>query len=246
LKRKDLVGIPWRVALALQADGWWLRSAVVWHKPNAYPESATDRPTNVHEFVFLLTRSESYYFDQEAVREPYVARAQQRLTPTAEQPLGPARTEAGVEQGTGVQGGTHRNRFAVQAETLDGSAGEAPRGADGRRRTWVAGRSGSLQHRNGERWPHPDGRNVRDVWEIVAEPYPGAHFAVFPLGLVRRCLLAGCPEGGTVLDPFAGTGTTGEAARRLSLHAVLIEASETYCAMAAERLGQLSLLGAGS
>jgi len=244
LKRKDLVGIPWRVALALQADGWWLRSGVVWHKPNTMPESAKDRPTNAHEFVFLLTRSPDYYFDQEAVREPYVARAQQRLTPTEAQPLGRVRAEAGVENGP--QGGTHRSRFRVQEETLDGSPGERPRGMDGRRRTWVLGRTGSLQPRDGERWPHPNGRNVRDVWDIVAEPYPGAHFAVFPRELAARCIRAGCPEGGTVLDPFAGTGTTGEAARVLERRAVLIEAAEPYCRMASTRLSQLSLLGVGS
>lgn len=242
LKRKDLVGIPWRVALALQADGWWLRADVIWSKPNTMPESAEDRPTNAHEYVFLLTRAPSYHFDQEAVREPYVARAQQRLTPTEEQPLGRAREEAGVENGP--QGGTHRSRFTVQAETLDGSEGEAPRGADGRRKTTVLGQSGSLQHRDGERWPHPEGRNVRSVWEIPAKPFPGAHFAVFPPELASRCIRAGCPEGGIVLDPFAGTGTTGWSARALGRRAVLIEVSAAYCAMTAERLSQLSLLAA--
>lgn len=247
VKPKDLVGIPWRVAFALQADGWWLRSDVVWSKPNPMPESVTDRPTKAHEYVFMLTKSgapsyyvnalrgavsatrpapdywwldentgefsqeivtgwkrvnawrgRDYFFDQEAVREPFEARPQQRLTATVEQPLGPARVDAGVQQGD-VQGGRHVSRFQVQQETLDGSPGERPRGPDGRRKTehdhaTPHSHSNHAQMGDGhERWPNPGGRNVRSVWEIATQPYPEAHFATFPQGLVERCVKAGCP-----------------------------------------------------
>jgi DNA modification methylase len=194
LKPKDLVGIPWRVAFALQADGWYLRSDIVWSKPNPMPESVTDRPTKAHEYVFLLTRSPRYYFDAEAVREQFEARPQQRLTASKDQPLAAARIAAGVQQGN-PQGGTHVNHFKVQVETLDGSEGEAPRGPDGRRATYVQGADGSLQHRDGERWPNA-GRNVRSVWEIATQPYPEAHFATFPEALPERCIKAGTSERG--------------------------------------------------
>jgi DNA modification methylase len=163
LKPKDLVGIPWRVAFALQADGWYLRSDIIWSKPNPMPESVTDRPTKAHEYLFLLTRSPRYFYDADSIREGYKY--------------------------------------------------------DGRKVTHVEGGDGSIQHRNGERWPgigkashaaraelsahgHDEnepmeinhaGRNKRSVWEIATEPYPDAHFATFPQALVEPCVLAGCP-----------------------------------------------------
>lgn len=139
LKPKDLVGIPWRVAFALQADGWWLRSDIIWSKPNPMPESVTDRPTKAHEYLFLLTKASRYFFDQEAVRE------------------------------------AHNH--------------------DGRSVTAVLGGNGSIQHRDGERWPNA-GRNIRSVWEIATEPYPEAHFATFPQALVEPCIKAGTSERG--------------------------------------------------
>lgn len=193
-KPKDLVGIPWRVAFALQADGWWLRSDIIWAKPNPMPESVTDRPTKSHEYLFLLTKSARYFFDQDAVRDPFEARPQQRLTASRDQPLAATRIAAGLQQGD-PQGGTHVSRFAVQAETLDGSSGETPRGPDGRRVTVVVGREGSEQHRDGERWPN-SGRNIRSVWEIATQPYSEAHFATFPQELPRRCISAGTSERG--------------------------------------------------
>jgi DNA modification methylase len=261
LKIKDLCGIPWRLAFALQADGWYLRADIIWAKPNPMPESVTDRPTKAHEYVFLLTRQPRYFFDQEAVREQFEARPQQRLTDMREQPLSEARRAAGVEQGN-PQGGTHASRFRVQDESLDwcgcveagcgrtfgsddcGCACHTPeptRGPDGRLKTTVQASNGSIQHRDGERWPNA-GRNVRTVWEIPTQPYPEAHFATFPEELVRRCILAGCPERGLVLDPFAGSGTTLHVARKHGRHAIGIELNADYCALAARRLQQLSLL----
>jgi DNA modification methylase len=136
-------------------------------------------------------------------------------------------------------------RDRPQDETLDGSNGEAPRGPDGRRVTAVKGGDGSVQHRNGERWPN-EGRNVRSVWTIPTQPYPDAHFAVFPEELPRRCILAGCPEGGTVLDPFMGSGTTALVARNHGRRSVGVELNPEYAALAARRLGQQSLLAEGA
>jgi DNA modification methylase len=328
LKPKDLCGIPWRLAFALQADGWWLRSDCIWAKPNVMPSSVTDRPTMNHEYVFLLSKSSHYFFDQDAVREPYSAASLSRY-------------DYGfnvVGKGEGPGGASHRKGEGnpvklsskvppPQEETLDGSTGEPPRGPDGRRQTRTTGRENSIQHRDGERWPN-DGRNIRTVWTINTQPYREAHFAVFPEELVRRCILAGtsekgcCPACGApwkrevererigvtgdwrghkdvdgarhaerrgfkgnartetatlgwlpgcghyedpggqlrpeqfllhphtplvpavVLDPFAGSGTTGLVARNHGRHAILIELSPDYCALAAERLQQLSLFTA--
>ena len=195
---KNLVGIPWRVAFALQADGWYLRCDIIWSKPNPMPESITDRPTKSHEYLFLLTKSPHYYFDQEAVREPYMASSLERSRYPRDDfrsgSIGHLRQSG--EKAT--KGGPRRTDLPAappdrpQSETLDGSDGEAPRGADGRRKTTTTGRDNSLQHRDGERWPQ-SGRNIRSVWVIPTQPYQEAHFATFPEALVERCLKAGCP-----------------------------------------------------
>jgi DNA modification methylase len=184
LKPKDLVGIPWMVAFALRADGWYLRSDVIWSKPNPMPESVTDRPTKSHEYLFLLSKSARYYFDADAVRE------------------------AGIEPA----GITAAYR--------------------GQKRSGAIGREGTGNEKPGASWTYSGTRNIRSVWTVATQPYPGAHFATFPPKLIEPCILAGCPEGGTVLDPFAGSGTTGLVAQRLSRRAVLIDLSMDY-------LGQL-------
>jgi site-specific DNA-methyltransferase (cytosine-N4-specific) len=191
LKPKDLCMIPARLALALQADGWWLRSQIVWAKPNPMPESVTDRPTSSYDLVYLLTKSPRYFFDAEAVREP-------------QHPDGRRKTQRDY----GETNGAHGNHQGMNER---------------------------------ERWTGA-GRNVRNVWEIATQPYPEAHFATYPEELVRRCLLAGCPEGGTVLDPFFGSGTTGLVARKHGRRTIGIELSSSYCELAARRLQQLSLL----
>ena len=196
---KQLAGIPWRLAFALQDDGWILRADIVWFKCNPMPESVTDRPTKAHEYVFLLTKSPRYFFDQEAVRE-------------ASNPNSPFWS-------------THPNgQNAVnRTDRLNGSNEAAPN-------TWLR----DLQPNTG--------RNIRSVWEIPTQPYPEAHFATYPEALVERCLKAGCPEGGLVLDPFLGSGTTALVARRLGRRCVGIELSPEYAELAAKRLSQLSLL----
>jgi len=172
LKPKDLVGIPWRVAFALQADGWYLRSDIIWAKPNPMPESVTDRPTKAHEYVFLLSKQPRYFFDQEAVRERYGDPTREWWNETSTTPGNPNRNDGG-----GVQS-------------------RPAKGPDGRRKTGVLAGDGSIQHRDGERWPNLTGRNIRSVWEIATQPYPEAHFATFPEELARRCIAAGTSERG--------------------------------------------------
>jgi DNA modification methylase len=214
LKPKDLCGIPWRVAFALQADGWYLRSDIIWSKPNPMPESVRDRPTKAHEYVFLLSKSPRYYFDADSVREPLslatVEDARYKRALAGETPYGAANGKA---QGLG---GGPRVKFA-------------PERNDGNPETM---------------YKHPPsalGRNARSVWEIATQPYPEAHFATFPEELPRRCILAGCPEGGTVLDPFLGSGTTALVARQHGRRSIGIELNPVYARLAARRLQQLSL-----
>ena len=185
LKHKDLVGIPWRVAFALQADGWYLRPDIIWSKPNPMPESVTDRPTKSHEYLFLLSKSARYYFDSDAVRE-----------------AGQDWSSGGP--GVGIAPTTHYHPNNGGNEGLAGIA---------------------ARYKTGEQ---AAGRNIRSVWTIATAPYPGAHFATFPPKLVEPCIKAGCPEGATVLDPFAGSGTTGMVAQSLSRRAVLIDLSMDY------------------
>jgi DNA modification methylase len=185
LKHKDLIGIPWRVAFALQADGWYLRQDIIWHKPNPMPESVTDRCTKAHEYIFLLTKSARYFYDAEAVKEP-----------NANPALKECKKDWRERPGNG----------------------EWPSGA--------GGRMGSVS----------EGRNRRSVWTVATKPFSGAHFAVFPPDLIEPCILAGCPEGGTVLDPFTGSGTTGMVALEHGRRFVGCELNPEYAAMARGRM----------
>ena len=195
LKPKDLVGIPWRTAFALQADGWYLRSDIIWAKPNPMPESVTDRPTKAHEYLFLLSKSPRYYFDADAVREDAIHAG--RVVKASD-----ATTAKNAQKG---QYGATALGF-TQHDTVVGS-----------------------------------GRNLRSVWTIATEPYPGAHFATFPRKLVEPCVKAGCPEGGTVLDPFAGSGTTLLVAQALGRKGVGIDLSPDYLKQALIRNAQTPL-----
>lgn len=164
LPPKNMIGIPWRVAFALQEDGWILRQDIIWQKTNPAPESVKDRCTKSHEYIFLLSKSQKYYFDDEAIKED-------------------------------------------AAPTLDYEGN-----------------------------PKPTKKNKRDVWSVPTKPYKGAHFATFPPELIEPCILAGCPESGTVLDPFGGSGTTGLVAKKLNRNAVLIELNKDYCEMSEHRV----------
>jgi DNA modification methylase len=213
LKPKDLVGVPWRVAFALQADGWYLRSDIIWSKPNPMPESVTDRPTRAHEYVFLLSKSELYYYDAAAIAEPaaYAGPNGNQLSPYG-------------------QGFTRRSKDEEMA----------------RQRTKGGDRLTGFNDRWDGQGSYPLTRNKRSVWEIPTAPYPEAHFATFPPALVKPCIWAGAPEGGIVLDPFLGSGTTAMIAKELGRRALGIEPNPAYLELAKKRCGQVTLWEAGA
>jgi site-specific DNA-methyltransferase (adenine-specific) len=188
---KQLVGIPWRVALALQADGWYLRQDIIWHKPNPMPESVRDRCTKAHEYIFLLAKSERYYFDSEAMRE-----------------------ESADPQGSAAR---YKSAFG-------GKKNETLLATD-----QVHTRPIGMREFDGK-------RNRRSVWTVTTKPFRGAHFAVYPPDLIEPCILAGCPIGGTVLDPFGGSGTTGMVAAMHGRNAVLCELNPEYAEIARQRI----------
>jgi DNA modification methylase len=191
LKQKDLCGIPWRVAFALQEDGWFLRQDIIWHKPNPMPESVTDRCTKAHEYIFLMTKNSKYYYDNDLIKEPVSSSTVNRLSqPNYQNQIGSSR----------VPNKTNGNMKAVG---------------------------------NSEK------RNKRSVWTVTTKPFKGAHFAVMPQDLVEPCVKAGCPEGGVVLDPFAGSGTTLVVASKLNRSAIGIELNPDYVSIIEERLGVL-------
>ena len=193
MKAKDLIGIPWMVAFALRADGWYLRSDIVWHKPNAMPESVKDRPTKAHEYLFLLAKSERYYYDVSAIAEPLAS--------------DPATWGRHSHKDPGANAVIPRPMFGPQRGGRDGT-----------------------EFGNGKT------RNRRSVWTVATTPYSGAHFATFPPALIEPCILAGSRPGDTVLDVFAGAGTTGVVAANHSRNALLIELNPAYAALARERI----------
>jgi site-specific DNA-methyltransferase (adenine-specific) len=213
LKSKDLMGIPWRIAFALQADGWYLRSDIIWHKSNPMPESVQDRPTKAHEYLFLLSKSERYFYDAAAIREP--ARDLSRYTKMPD----------GWDTGAGAHGSFHRNGREKGARVAY-QRGHSRRHAGFNDRWDLMDRSEQMAH----------GANKRSVWTVATHPFPEAHFATFPPALVEPCILAGCPAGGIVLDPFGGSGTVGVVARTHSRHYLLIELNPSYCEMAEQRI----------
>jgi DNA modification methylase len=197
IKQKDLIGVPWRVAFALQADGWYLRQDIIWHKPNPMPESVTDRCTKAHEYIFLLSKSARYFYDAEAVEEP-----------ASENPVSAAR----------------RNRADYGSVGHNGIKGS---------RYGQSGMGSNADHKG-------ETRNRRSVWTVNTKPYRGAHFATFPPDLIRPCILAGCPAGGTVLDPFGGSGTTGQVAMEEGRNAILCELNPEYVNLIDQRLGEVT------
>ncbi|MGI9463613.1 MAG: DNA-methyltransferase [Aestuariivirgaceae bacterium] len=217
LKPKDLCMIPNRLAIALQDDGWWVRSEIIWSKPNPMPESVTDRPATAHEKVWLLTKSARYYYDAEAVRRPMAAASVDRLSQDVGSQEGSHRAHAG--------GKTNGTMKAVGRKT-DKQRGHSRRHA-GFNDRWDAMPREEQQ---------ANGANLRNVWTIPTKGYSEAHFATFPPALVEPCIKAGCPADGTVLDPFGGSGTTGMVADRLGRNAILIELNPEYADLIRKRI----------
>lgn len=209
LKAKELVGQPWRLAFSLSDDGWWLRRDVIWSKPNAMPETVHDRPATAHEYLFLLTKAARYAYDAEAVKESTTGNAHARGTGVNKK----INVPSGWDTAAGGHGTIHR----------DG------RGKPEYRPRQNASFSGAVNE-------IVETRNKRSVWEIPTDGFDGAHFATFPPALIEPCILAGCPKGGTVLDPFFGAGTTGLVADRLGRNCIGIELNPDYAAMAERRI----------
>lgn len=222
LPPKNLLGLPWRLAFALQVDGWYLRSDIIWHKPNPMPESVRDRPTRAHEYIFLLSKSERYYYNHEAVREPAAAFTDHDAT-------GPGYAAPGQTP----HRGTRPRLQSAQALSFARPVKEPER----------PGQMYS-QHRP-NRNPCPSNsnepnpiytRNRRDVWTVATRGFSGAHFATFPPELIRPCILAGCPAGGVVLDPFFGAGTIGVVCVEEGRRYLGVELNPDYVVMAQQRI----------
>ncbi|WP_415869059.1 DNA-methyltransferase [Burkholderia ubonensis] len=225
LKPKDLVGQPWRLAFALQGAGWYLRQDIIWHKPNPMPESVRDRCTKAHEYLFLLSKSERYYFDTDAMREPRASNE-----------------DAATFRGGCYVGGDIDNAQLGQRKVTGNRRVKVPGGWD-----TGTGAHGSF-HRDGRgdaeyRDDAGDGRRMRrSVWTVATQPYAAAHFATFPEALVEPCVLAGSRPGDVVFDPFFGSGTTGQVAQRLGRAFIGCELNPEYRPLQRERLRQPGLL----
>ncbi len=229
LKPKDLMGQPWRVALALQASGWYLRRDIIWHKPNPMPESAKDRPTTAHEYVFLLSKSERYHYDPDAIAEPVTGNAHSRGHGVNPKAAGPS--VAGWANGPGSH-----------------SAKDHARVGSGLKDSTKFGRGAGWRSRQNESFSAAvsglvNTRNSRSVWTIPTEPTSFAHFACFPRELPRRCILAGSKPGDVILDPFMGSGTTAEVAQALGRRFIGLELSAEYAAIFKQHRSQQQGLG---
>lgn len=198
-KQKDLIGIPWLLAFALRADGWYLRSDIIWQKENPMPESVKDRLSRCYEHIFLFSKSKKYFFNYKAISEPIAPATAERLK---------RGMKGGNKYGKPVPGQPQPqsiNRPREHGEIKDADINPL--------------------------------RNKRDVWKINTVPFKGGHYAAYPPKLVETCLLAGCPEGGIVLDPFMGSGTTGMVAAQMGRHFVGVELNPEYTELAYKRIG---------
>lgn len=230
LQRKQLVGLPWRVAFALQEDGWFLRSDIVWSKPNPMPESVADRPTKSHEYLFLLSKAPRYFYNGDAVREPVSGGAHPRgsgINPKArgDRPSGWA-SEGSKREKVG--------RYGMAAELQDKREGRDRRRVD-LNSPRVPGKVKANESFSAAVRNLVETRNRRTVWTIPTEPFRGAHFATFPKALVRPCVLAGSEPGDLVLDPFAGAGTTGVVALQNARRFLGFELKPEYAEIARQR-----------
>jgi len=214
IKPKDLVGAPWMLAFALRAAGWWLRQDIIWSKPNPMPESVTDRCTKAHEYLFMLSKSARYHYDADAIAEDaiYAGLANQ--------------DESGFKDPRSFNG-KHKDGY----RTSDKQRGHSRRHA-GFNDRWDAM----------ERKEQCSGkRNKRSVWNVATQGYSEAHFATFPPALIEPCILAGSKPGDIVLDPFGGSGTTGQVSEALGRKWLLIELNGEYANLCADRTRQTGM-----
>jgi len=215
LKPKDLVGIPWMLAFALRADGWYLRQDIIWSKPNPMPESVTDRPTKAHEYIFLLSKSKNYFYDQEAILEPVSPNTNMRISQNLAKQIGSERANGGQKT---------NGRMKAVSRVYDPGKGN----------------KSNPSYDSAVCLPVTK-RNKRSVWTVTTKGFTGAHFATFPPKLIEPCILAGSRPGDVVLDPFWGSGTTGDVAIKHGRKAVGIELSADYCDLSMKRFQQKTL-----
>ena len=219
LKQKDLIGIPWMLAFALRADGWYLRQDIIWHKPNPMPESVTDRCTKCHEYIFLLSKSQSYYYDADAIAEPAKYWGERDRT-----------NGKYHNEGTGLS--PHRGLTGVKS---DSRAGKGRIAYEGKRT------EGNTSGGQESFVSISETRNKRSVWTVTTKPYAGAHFATFPPDLIEPCILSGAPAGGVVLDPFMGSGTTAAVAIKHGRGYLGCELNPAYAELQQERIRDATL-----
>lgn len=219
ISRKNLMGMPWHVAFALQRDGWILRNAIVWHKPNAMPESVKDRLSNRYEMLFFLVKQQRYHFDLDPLRIP-LSRPE-----ALDEGIVIGGANKGRNAGVGAtarrRGGTMYGKYTATTPFTGAPPGEAMRPT-------------GMRHSTG----HPNGKNPGDVWSIGTRPLREAHFAAYPIDIPLRCIAAGCPEGGLVLDPFSGAATTGMAARQLGRSYIGIDLNPEFHDIGKRRLAR--------
>lgn len=247
IKPKDLIGMPWELALALRRDGWYLRNDIIWRKPNVAPESAADRCTREHEYVFLFSKSRQYHFDGDAIAEPASKNTDARA---AKKPVGLIEAPPGTTPQSRARGAhwptvANHQHGPGGHSTIARARGVNPKAAavDGDRRGPRPRANASFSASVVE---VTETRNARTVWTIPNVPsIDSEHFAAFPPELARRCIAAGCPVGGLVLDPFGGTGTVGEVALKMGRRAILIELNPKYAKQAHKRLHDRVPLFAG-
>ena len=223
-KNKNLLGIPWRVAFALQDDGWILRNSIIWEKPNAMPESVTDRLSGRHENIFMFSKSKTYWFDLDPIREQQspVSKARRGRADHREKEGWAEAHMGNPPQGLARQvGGRGKGHGHIRPQT---------------------GKDADPTHSQ----VHEKGKNPGDVWAISTKPFPGSHFAVFPPEIPRRAIVAGCKPGGTVLDPFSGSGTTGLVAQENGRKYVGIDISADYLKLSLETRLQTGVLNIGA
>ncbi|GFM87780.1 methyltransferase [Pseudomonas cichorii] len=232
LKHKDMMGIPWRLAFALQDDGWYLRQDIIWHKPNPMPESTRDRCTKAHEYVFLLSKSPRYHCDMQAIREPAAESSVARWAQNIEEQAGSDRIPGKTNGNMKAVGGPRSRRDSFQRN-------------DSKREQAIPGQSKGTHRpdRPESEWDIAS-RNKRSVWTVPTQGFKGAHFATFPPDLIRPCVLAGAPRGGLVLDPFGGAGTTALVSMQEGRRSITCELNPEYAALARDRIDAAWLDGA--
>lgn len=250
ISAKNLIGQPWRLAFALQDAGWILRQDIIWHKLNPMPESVSDRFTKAHEYIFMLTKQKRYYFDQQAVKEPASKNTHARRRDYGvgfghgddKEQRGRDRQKKRIPSGWDTSDGNHRDKTGRydNRKLADKDAGRDEQNLKtsdrfGRGPGWRTKNNSSFDDAMSEM---PEMRNKRSVWSTVSEPFSGAHFATFPTALIEPCILAGSRPGDIVLDPYFGSGTTGQVAQDLGRQWIGVEINEEYSDLQKQRTAQ--------